>query len=171
MNLYGVMLYDDLSEFPVPDSYVYLTRDAAQRRADRRTYEYGGVKYWATVHEVRCGWDAATFGPFKRYRVDWLRFVDYADRIRRERDRARAENARLRGDMEDLEAYDRALRDRLEHLTERSVEAGTERQRLRELARHLYECSRHTICSACPHAGDACNFEHDMEELGIELQR
>lgn len=134
MNLYGVMLYDDLSEFPVPDSYVYLTRDAAQRRADRRTYEHGGVKYWATVHEVRCGWDAATFGPFKRYRVDWLRFVDYAGGIKRERDRARAENAKLR-----------------------------------ELARHLYECSRHTICSACPCADDACDFECEMDELGIEV--
>ena len=27
MNLYGVMLYDDLSDFPAPDTYVYLTWD------------------------------------------------------------------------------------------------------------------------------------------------
>lgn len=96
MNLYGVMLFDDLSEFPAPDTYVYLTEDAAQRRADRRTYEYDGVKYWATVYEINCGWDVSVFGPFNDNKSDWVRFIDYAGKIKRKRDKLRAENAKLR---------------------------------------------------------------------------
>ena len=97
MNLYGVMLYDDLSDFPAPDTYVYLTRDAAQRRADRRTYEYAGVKYWATVHEIKCGWDTSTFGPWPDGpNADWLRWVRFAQNLRLECDRAMNESVELR---------------------------------------------------------------------------
>ena len=37
MNLYGVMLYDDCLDMPVPDGRVYLTREDARKRADRIT--------------------------------------------------------------------------------------------------------------------------------------
>lgn len=40
---------------------------------------------------------------------------------------------------------------------------------LRELVRHLRECTRHNVCAACEYAGDACDFDHDMRELGIEV--
>lgn len=41
--------------------------------------------------------------------------------------------------------------------------------KLRELVRHLYECTRHNRCSACEYADDACDFEYDLDELGIEV--
>jgi len=40
--------------------------------------------------------------------------------------------------------------------------------RLRELVRHLRECTRHNVCAACEYADDACDFDYDMRELGIE---
>ena len=40
--------------------------------------------------------------------------------------------------------------------------------KLRELVRHLYECTRHNVCVLCDYADDACDFEHDMRELGVE---
>ena len=40
--------------------------------------------------------------------------------------------------------------------------------KLRELVRHLYECTRHNVCVLCDYADVACDFEHDMRELGVE---
>lgn len=44
-----------------------------------------------------------------------------------------------------------------------------ENAKLRELTKHLYECTRHSLCAACEYAGDACDFEYDLDELGIEV--
>ena len=44
-----------------------------------------------------------------------------------------------------------------------------ENAKLRELVRHLYECTRHNVCVLCVYADDACNFDYDMRELGVEV--
>lgn len=58
------------------------------------------------------------------------------------------------------------------HLYE-SLEGITEHAerivKLEELVKHLHECAKHNTCAACIYAEDACDFEHDMQELGIEL--
>ena len=40
--------------------------------------------------------------------------------------------------------------------------------KLRELVRHLRECTRHNVCVLCDYADDACDFDYDMRELGVE---
>lgn len=54
-----------------------------------------------------------------------------------------------------------------EHLVRQNL--ATESARLRELVRHLYECTRHNVCTMCDYADDACDFEYDMRELGVEV--
>ena len=49
-----------------------------------------------------------------------------------------------------------------------SIEA--ENAKLRELARHLRECTRRNSCAECEYADDACDFDYDMRELGIEYE-
>lgn len=44
-----------------------------------------------------------------------------------------------------------------------------ENAKLRELVRHLRECTRHNVCAACEYADDACDFDYDMRELGLEV--
>ena len=44
-----------------------------------------------------------------------------------------------------------------------------ENAKLRELVRHLRECTRHNVCAVCEYADDACDFDYDMRELGIEV--
>lgn len=41
--------------------------------------------------------------------------------------------------------------------------------KLRELVKHLRECTRHNVCAACEYADDACDFDYDMRELGVEV--
>lgn len=57
------------------------------------------------------------------------------------------------------------------HLYE-SLEGITEHAerivKLEELVKHLHECTKHNVCALCEHKDDACDFEHDMQELGIE---
>ena len=101
MRLYTVSLCDDLLEYPMLDGRVYLTEHDAQRRADRMTYEDDLCRSWATVEPVECMWDTDAKGPFDDYKSDWMRFIDYATGIKRDRDRARAENARLRSCLSD----------------------------------------------------------------------
>ena len=43
-----------------------------------------------------------------------------------------------------------------------------ENAKLRELVKHLYECARHNTCAVCEYADDACDFDYDMRELGVE---
>lgn len=44
-----------------------------------------------------------------------------------------------------------------------------ENAKLRELVRHLRECTRHNVCAACKYAGGVCDFDYDLRELGIEV--
>jgi hypothetical protein len=48
-------------------------------------------------------------------------------------------------------------------------EDEAENDRLRELVKHLRECTRHNTCAVCEYADDACDFDYDMRELGIEV--
>ena len=43
-----------------------------------------------------------------------------------------------------------------------------ENDKLRKLVRHLRECTRHNVCVLCDYADDACDFDYDMRELGVE---
>ena len=52
---------------------------------------------------------------------------------------------------------------------QRVEELKQENAKLRELAKHLRECTRHNTCAVCEYADDACNFDYDMRELGIEV--
>jgi len=48
--------------------------------------------------------------------------------------------------------------------------AMDENAKLRELVKHLHECEEHADCEGCKYeADDVCDFEHDMRELGIEV--
>lgn len=49
------------------------------------------------------------------------------------------------------------------------ADALDENDKLRELVKHLRECVRHTVCALCPYSGGVCDFDHDMRELGIEV--
>ena len=42
-----------------------------------------------------------------------------------------------------------------------------ENERLRELVRHLRECTKHNTCALCDYAEDTCDFDYDMRELGV----
>lgn len=44
-----------------------------------------------------------------------------------------------------------------------------ENAKLRELVRNLRECTRHNVCALCDYVDDACDFDYDMRELGIEV--
>ena len=44
-----------------------------------------------------------------------------------------------------------------------------ENAKLRELVRHLRECTRNKFCSICKYADDVCDFDYDMRELGVEV--
>ena len=50
-----------------------------------------------------------------------------------------------------------------------SLEA--ENAKLRELCRQLRACSLHSACHLCEYAEDACDFDYDMRELGIEVEQ
>lgn len=52
MKVYVVEIYDDLLEDGAIYGRAYLTRSAAQKRADRATGEEDGVKTWARVCEL-----------------------------------------------------------------------------------------------------------------------
>lgn len=54
--------------------------------------------------------------------------------------------------------------------SERIEELEEENDKLRELVRHLRECTRHNACAACKYADDVCDFDYDMRELGIEVE-
>ena len=103
MNLYGVMLYDDCLDMPVPDGRVYLTREDALKRAERMTYEDELGKHWACVVGLRCAWDVDTLGPWPDGpNADWLRWVRFAQNLRLECDRARNESVELRELVRDM---------------------------------------------------------------------
>ena len=53
-------------------------------------------------------------------------------------------------------------------MRDRACKAEAENAKLRELVKHLYECARHNTCAVCEYADDACDFDYDMRELGVE---
>ena len=88
-KLYTLELSDSLLDYSYPDGNVYLTREAAERRAARMTYSDDCVEYWARVVELECHWNVEACGPWNDGgKSDWLRFIDYASNIKRERDEA-----------------------------------------------------------------------------------
>lgn len=42
--------------------------------------------------------------------------------------------------------------------------------KFRELVRHMNTCMHHHSCTMCEYDGDACDFEYDMRELGMEFE-
>jgi hypothetical protein len=50
------------------------------------------------------------------------------------------------------------------------ADALDENAKLRELVCNLYACARRTRCDGCPYAGEPCDFEYDLRELGIERE-
>ena len=44
-----------------------------------------------------------------------------------------------------------------------------ENAKLRELVRNLYACINHRDCDCCEYADEACEFERNMSELGVEV--
>jgi predicted nuclease with TOPRIM domain len=69
----------------------------------------------------------------------------------------------------DLESENAKLREQGERLFDKTLALATENAELRELVRHLRECTRHNVCAACEYADDACDFDYDLRELGIEV--
>lgn len=57
-ELWQCTLYDDLTDYPYADWKVYTTREDAERRAKRMTYEDDYVRHWATVHQLEGCWEA-----------------------------------------------------------------------------------------------------------------
>ena len=84
-------------------------------------------------------------------------------------ERAMAERDRLEAENESLRRAAERYADVIEALDLSLEESQAENVELRELARHLRECVRHTVCAVCEYADDACDFDYDMRELGIEV--
>ena len=53
-------------------------------------------------------------------------------------------------------------------MRDRACKAEAENDKLRELVRHLRECTRHNVCAVCEYADDVCDFDYDMRELGVD---
>ena len=81
-----------------------------------------------------------------------------------------AENAKLREDLEDQEAYDQMLRDRLRQQTELRVKAEAENAKLRELCVKALEWLRWVGGITCPPEVPD-EFADELRELGVEVDR
>lgn len=55
-ELWQCTLYDTLTDYPYADWRVYRTREEAERRAKRMTYEDDYVEHGASVHKVTGCW-------------------------------------------------------------------------------------------------------------------
>lgn len=62
-----------------------------------------------------------------------------------------------------------SLRKTNDDLRRMLLEKDEENAKLRELVKHLRECTRHNTCAVCEYADDACDFDYDMRELGVEV--
>ena len=51
------VLYDDLTDYPYADGYVYRRREDAEKRAKRITYVDDGVRHWVTVRKLITCWE------------------------------------------------------------------------------------------------------------------
>lgn len=45
----------------------------------------------------------------------------------------------------------------------------TENDKLRQLVRNLYACINNRDCDYCEYVDEACEFERNMRELGVEV--
>ena len=54
--LWQCTLYDDLTDYPYADWHVYRTKEEAEKRAERMTYEDEYVRHWANVYKVTGCW-------------------------------------------------------------------------------------------------------------------
>ena len=101
---------------------------------------------------VRCEFDAHYVSD-----EDAQRICGYIDQLQAENVKLQDENARLRSCLSDDAENARMIM--------------AENVKLRELVRHLRECTRHNVCAVCEYADDACDFDYDMRELGIEVEQ
>lgn len=72
-------------------------------------------------------------------------------------------------EMDELADENAELRERLDGAHMSRLLTENENETLRELVRHLRECTRHNVCAACEYADDACDFDYDLRKLGIEV--
>lgn len=72
-------------------------------------------------------------------------------------------------DLQDAMDENARLRSCLTDDAENARMIMAENAKLRELVRHLRECTRHNVCAACEYADDVCDFDYDLRELGIEV--
>ena len=93
--------------------------------------------------------------------VGWLRMARGCESA------AKWYTEKLRG----LEDENARLRSCLSDDAENARMIMGENVKLRELVRHLRECTRHNVCAVCEYADDACDFDYDMRELGIEVEQ
>ena len=102
--------------------------------------------------------------------------MDAREILERRIDELCLENGRLRGQVARLTSRSIRTADKMDCLETENAKLRGARDvwqendaKLRELGRHLYECAFRHSCAACEYADDACDFEYDMRELGIEV--
>ena len=64
--------------------------------------------------------------------------------------------------------YQRLMNAYNESVERQIMTEQAENAKLRELVKHLRECARHNVCAICEYADDACDFDYDMRELGVD---
>ena len=94
-----------------------------------------------------------------RFLLDQERDADVIGRIEAKQPMTGYVRELVRRDMHD---------ERLDYAALKASELLAENAKLRELVRHLRECTRHNVCVLCDYADDACDFDYDMYELGVE---
>lgn len=81
-----------------------------------------------------------------------------------------AENEKLQDENERLRS---CLSDSAENSKQIMHEAHVQEEenaKLRELVRNLYACINNRDCDYCEYVDEACEFERNMRELGIEVE-
>lgn len=91
----------------------------------------------------------------------------HLDYFRKDVKNLKAENEKLREDLEDQEGYDQMLRDRLRQQTELHVKAEAENAKLRKLVRDMWEAiGTHKRINFA----QLLRFGERLQELGIEVE-
>ena len=81
--------------------------------------------------------------------------------LKAENERLQDENGRLRSCLSDSAENSKQI------MHEAHVQAD-ENAKLRELVRNLYACINNRDCDYCEYVDEACEFERNMRELGVE---
>lgn len=113
--------------------------------------------------------------------------IEKIDRMQRLLDVQREHNKELKAKVEQYEHLITALRNDwhieaewdglrkvwLVNLTDEGVRLRDERdlevEKLKDVAKRTYACIMHDRCESCPYEDEACDFEHDLAELGVEV--